>query len=39
MKQIVITIYNEEDLQNALHEIISALDYDNYEYDYKVQEK
>ena len=38
MKEIVIKIYNEEELQNALHEIVSALDYENVEYDYEVKE-
>lgn len=35
-KQVIITIYNEEDFQDALAEIKSNLDYDNIEYDYEI---
>ena len=37
-KQIIITVYNEEDFHNALGEIKSNLDYDNIEYDYEIKE-
>ena len=39
MKQIVIKVYHDEDLSNILHEIVSALDYDNYEYDCEIQDE
>lgn len=39
MKQIIITIYNDDDFQNALHEVVSTLDYENIEYEYKIEEK
>lgn len=38
VKQIIITVYNEEDFHNALGEIKSNLDYDNIEYDYEVKD-
>lgn len=37
-KQIIITIYNEEDLPNAIHEIKSCLEYEGIEYDYEIKE-
>lgn len=37
-KQILITIHNEEEFEDALAEIKSNLDYDNIEYDYKIIE-
>ena len=37
-KQIIITVYNEDNFQVALKEIISALDYENIEYDYEIKE-
>ena len=36
-RQIIITVYNEEDFHNALGEIKSNLDYDNIEYDYEIK--
>ena len=36
-KQIIITVYNDEDFENALAEIKSNLDYDNIEYDYEIK--
>lgn len=38
-KQVLITVYNDEDFYNVLAEIKSALDYDNIEYDYKILEE
>lgn len=37
-KQIVITIYDEDNFQIALAEIKSALDYENIEYDYEIKD-
>lgn len=37
-KQIIVTVYNEENFQVALKEIRSALDYENIEYDYEIKE-
>ena len=37
-KQIIITVYSEEDFHNALGEIKSSLDYDNIEYDYEIKD-
>ena len=37
-KQIIITVYSEEDFLDALGEIKSNLDYDNIEYDCEVKD-
>ena len=37
-KQILITIHNEEEFDDALAEIKSNLDYDNIEFDYNIIE-
>ena len=37
-KQILITIHNEEEFDDALAEIKSNLDYDNIEFDYTIIE-
>ena len=38
-KQVLITVYNDEEFQDAIAEIKSNLDYDNIEYDYKILEE
>ena len=37
-RQIIITIRDDEEFEDALAEITSNLDYDNIEYDYEIKE-
>ena len=37
-KQIIITVYDEDNFQVALKEIKATLDYENIEYDYEIKD-